>query len=264
MAMINEMEERSEFPPTGAPGWMFPLVSMMTMLLAICILLLSISRPDSARLADATASIRAAFGLEGLSSAGASPASREVRSVQEAIEFDQAVQLVRIKEKLEAMHSRLPDSKGLEVKGVDEGFLVRLSRGSIFVEGSVTIRPEVEPLLKQMAELYARLPNLIRIDCHGGEGNSASGVPMKSVWALTAAEAATLADFLVVTGGLDPARLVPRGHPAVRGERSGAADRPRTPHIDILLSREVRSAASTPPSVPVGASLPSTAAGGAQ
>ncbi|MBF0627605.1 MAG: hypothetical protein HQL91_05215 [Magnetococcales bacterium] len=251
--MIDEQEEKEGgLLPGGTPGWVMPLVSMMTMLLAVCILLLSISRPDGARLAEVTASIRTAFGFEALSDASprrADSGGGDSHAMVEAMAFEQAVELVRIKEKLAVLHQRLGDAKALEVKLVDEGFLIRLSRGAIFAEDAVTLRPEVEPLLKQLAQMIARLPNTVRIDSHAGEGRSA---PLGSAWALTSAESATVADFFVKSGALDPARLRPMGHPAVR-EEGGAAPMAR---IEILLTRESPAESGVRSSGPSGAAAP--------
>ncbi|MBF0271427.1 MAG: hypothetical protein HQL98_05020 [Magnetococcales bacterium] len=259
---MDELDDKPAFPPSGSPGWLMPLVSMMAMLLAVCILLLSISRPDRLRLAEATSSIRSAFGLDVsdiiLPTTGA---TNDSAGLQEAIAFEQAIQLVRIKEKLERMQNRLPDAKGLEVMAVEEGFLIRLSRSTLFADGSVTLRPEVVPLLKEMAQMYARLPNVIRIDSHGGESKpSSSGGGMNSVWATSAAEAATLADFMVTVGGLDVARLIPSGHPAPRAGGPGQEGKGRGVGIEILLTREVR-AEVKPPSGPAGVSSEAAAPG---
>ncbi|MBF0189872.1 MAG: hypothetical protein HQL99_01830 [Magnetococcales bacterium] len=257
------MDELDDKPGlSGAPGWFMPLVSLMAMLLAVCVLLLSISRPDPLRLAEATASIRATFGLEVGAFVPSGVASDSSRAMQEAIAFEQAIELVRIKEKLERMQSRLPDAKGMEVMAVEEGFLIRLSRGILFVEGSVTVRPEVVPLLKELAQMYARIPNIVRIDSHGGESRSVSVGGVASVWASSAAEAATLADFMVTAGGVDPARLIPAGHPAPRAAPAQAREESRRPAgIEILLTREIRAAVKPLPD-PAGVSPPAAAAPG--
>lgn len=241
MDMIDETDDKSGSALSAGSGWLLPLVNLLIILLAVCILLLSMSRPDGFRLAEAVGSIRVAFGLEALPlPAGGGMARGETRPVAELMEFEQAVELVRIKEKLAAMHAGMPDAKEPpEVRPVDEGFLIRLSRASLFVDGTVTLRSEVEPLLQQMALMFARMPNRIRIDSHAGEGRLPGGSPVSGIWAMTAAEAATLADFLVHSGKLDPARLTPSGHRQPREGQEGGAG--RSARIDILLTREVHS-----------------------
>nr|CAX84073.1 OmpA/MotB domain protein [uncultured bacterium] len=256
--LMDETDDKGVVAPSGSPGWLLPLVSMMTMLLAICILLLSISRPDELRLAEVVASIRNAFGLTGEFPVVSRVVSGGARPLQEAIEFEQAVQLVRIKERLESMQSRLPSAQGLEVKPVEEGFLVRLSRAALFPEGSLAIRPEALPLLKQMAELFAKLPNTVRIDSHAGDARLPVAAPVTSLWALTAAEAATLADYFVTAGGLDPARLVATGHHPSRDSASGGT---RGSGIEILLSREMRTGAAASRPVQSGDSSSSAVQG---
>ncbi|MBF0614639.1 MAG: hypothetical protein G8237_01530 [Magnetococcales bacterium] len=246
--MIDQTDDKSETTPSGMSRWQLPLINMLIILLAVCIVLLTMSRLDGLRLAEALASIRTAFGLEALSTSFAGEGrggGESTHKMAELMEFEQAVELVRIKEKLAVMHASMaPGQDPPEVKPVDEGFLIRLSRAALFVDGAITIRPEVEPLLKQLSQMLARLPNMIRIDSHAGDKPSASAVTITSVWAQTAAEAATLADYFVTTGGLDPKRVLPSGHRVGR-EGSGRTGEKRAARIDILLTREIRVASAS-------------------
>ncbi|MEO5347247.1 MAG: hypothetical protein H7834_12850 [Magnetococcus sp. YQC-9] len=245
------MAETDDKDPSLLAGsgtrWLMPMVSTLTMLLGVCLLLLSLSRPDPIRLAAALSSMRAAFGLEAMEFSGelgGMGGGGDSRGMIEAIEFAQAVELVRIKERLEAMRGRLANAKSLEAKPIEEGFLIRLGRSTLFAEGKVTLRDEVRPVIKQLAEQFGKMPNVVRIDSFGEKGGS--GGPMGSVWALTAAEAAALGDFFVANG-MDPTRLVVSGHRP--GEVLGATptERGTAPGIEILLTREIRPVADPQP-----------------
>ncbi|MBF0342342.1 MAG: hypothetical protein HQL95_15460 [Magnetococcales bacterium] len=265
MNMMDELDDKSMSLPSGAPGWLLPLVSMMTMLLAICIMLLSISRPDMARLAQANASIRAALGVEAAPLSEALLSAGDARStLQQLLEFDQAVQLVRIKEKLAALPGQNADAtRGLEVKLVEQGFLIRLPRATLFADGLLTLRPEARPLLKQMAELFAKVANKLQITSLIDVAKPPAGLPLTSAWALTAAEAAVVADFFVTDGQLPPARVMAMGadHPTLRASASSEAEaRSLLPRIEILLSRELLADAAPRP-VATGESSPTAPSG---
>ncbi|MBF0416943.1 MAG: hypothetical protein HQL86_01675 [Magnetococcales bacterium] len=253
---MADADEMISTVPARGPGWLMPLASTLAVLLGVCIMLLSMSRPDPLRMAAALSSVRVSLGLDAMTFSFDGAPGGESRSMIEAIEFTQAVELVRIKERLEAMRGRLGDAKSLEAKPIEEGFLIRLGRATLFVEGSVTLRDEVRPVIKQLAAQFAHMPNVVRIDSFGEKGGS--GAPLGSVWALTSAESAALGEFFVANG-MDPTRLVVAGHrpgetlgptPTERGAVSG---------IEILLTREIRPVAEKQePEVAVKPSLPAT------
>lgn len=231
-------------PPANA--WLRPFGSVMILMLAVCVLLLSFSHTDPIKLADAAGSIRAAFGLS------AQPARRSSAGQAQGMEFQQAVLLVRIKEKLDALLKNKSNVQALEVLTVEEGFLVRLSHGAIFAGEPLALRSEVKPVLKQLAALLADLPNVIRIEGHTSDQTPVSGGLLVNNWVLSAAEAATLANFLTTEGGLDPMRLVVRGMGPYAPIDSNATTegRNRNRRIDLLMTREIRSGLANQPISP--------------
>ncbi|MBF0260392.1 MAG: hypothetical protein HQL97_00970 [Magnetococcales bacterium] len=257
---MADTDENGSTVTARGPGWLMPLASTLAVLLGVCFMLLSMSRPDPVRMAAALSSVRASLGLDAIEFSFEGGQGGDSRTMLEAIEFTQAVELVRIKERLEAMRGRLTDAKSLEARPIEEGFLIRMGRSTLFVEGGVTLRDEVRPVLKQLAAQFSRMPNVVRIDSFGEKGGS--GGSLGSVWAMTAAEAAVLGEFFVA-GGMDPTRLVASGHrpgevlgttPTERGQGAG---------IEILLTREIRPVAEkTEPAVAGQASTPATSTQG--
>lgn len=244
---------RSAFPP-----WLLPFGAVMTVLLAVCILLLSISRVDEVKLAEAAGSIRSAFGIVG---GGAVPArSEKAGDASTVMEFEQAVQLLRLKSRLETLLKNRSDPGALEVLAVDEGFLVRLGHEVLFAGEGATLRPEAVAVLKEMGAMFAGVPNVVRIEGHTSDRAPEPGSPFADNWVLSAVEAATVANFLVTEGKLDPARLVVRamGQQTPREPNESREARARNWRVEILLSREVRSAPA-----PVAPAVPPAADGGA-
>ncbi|GAB0058363.1 hypothetical protein SIID45300_02712 [Candidatus Magnetaquicoccaceae bacterium FCR-1] len=253
--MTDTDEMGSTVTPRG-PGWMMPLASTLAVLLGVCIMLLAMSRPDPARMAAALSSVRVSLGLDAMEFSFEGGQGGDSRTLIEAIEFTQAVELVRIKERLEAMRGRLADAKSLEARPIEEGFLIRMGRSTLFAEGTVTLRDEVRPVLTQLAAQFSRMPNVVRIDSFGEK--SGSGGALGSVWALTAAEAAALGEFFVA-GGMDPTRLAVSGHRPGEVLGTSPTERGKTAGIEILLTREIRPVAEkTEPSVAVQAPKPET------
>ncbi|MBF0127471.1 MAG: OmpA family protein [Magnetococcales bacterium] len=250
---------------SGVSSWLLPFGTMMSLLLAVCVLLLSVSQVDKNRFAEAFGSVRGAFGAGEF----VGGASRSAADPQGSMDFQQAILLVRLKEQLESLLAGMANVKGMDVVTVEEGFLVRLTQDLLFSSDSLTLRAEAKPILTRMATLFARVPNLIRIEAHTSDQAPAVNSPFASNWVLSAAVAATLADFFSREGGVDPVRLVVRGmgQHTPRDSNETPEGRARNRRIEILLTRELPvvpktpsgtppSAASGTPTVPVATSTP--------
>ncbi|MEO5332832.1 MAG: flagellar motor protein MotB [Magnetococcus sp. YQC-5] len=224
------MDTNQDLPYRISYSWLLPFGSVIVMLLAICIVLLSFSTLDQSKLAEASGSIKAAF-------LGYQPDPPHVKArLQEAMEFQEAVQLVLLDGMLK---KNANDAKSLEVKVVDDGVLVLLSHEAIFTPGVLTIRAEVKPVLKQIATLLGKLSNKIRIEGHtSNQPPTVSHYPGN--WVVSAVGAAMVADFFV-TEGVDPARLMVRGmgQYAPLETNSTPEGRARNQRIEIFLTRDV-------------------------
>ncbi|MBF0296407.1 MAG: OmpA family protein [Magnetococcales bacterium] len=228
------MDDTSLTVRTGTT-WLLPFGTLMTLLLVVCVLLLSMSQLDRNRFVEATSSVRAAFGLGEF-------VERAKTGETGGMDFQQAVLLVRLKEKLETMLAGMGQAKGMDVVPVEEGFLVRLAQEAIFAPNSLTIRPEARPVLMQMAAMFAKVPNVIRVEAHASDQPPAASAPFAGNWVMTAAWAAALADFLVTEGKVDPLRLVVKGMGAhyPREPNTTPEGRAHNQRIEILLTRELR------------------------
>ncbi|MBF0438339.1 MAG: OmpA family protein [Magnetococcales bacterium] len=236
---MDEISDDCYTNKSWASSWLMPFSSVLALMLAICILLLSVSQFDPSRLAAASASIRATFGM------GVQPERfSAARQSQETMEFQQAIELVRIKD--------MRDAKSLEAVAVDEGFLMRLSFEGLFAPGKLTFRQDIKPLLKQIAALIAKTSNVIRIEGHTSEQSPEAALPVPGNWAYSAAAAAMVADFLATEGGVDPSRLVVRGmgHHLPRDSNQTAEGRTNNRRVEIILTREMRPVATTVASQP--------------
>ena len=122
-------------------------------------------------------------------------------------EFQKAIALVRLKEKLERPLFRLIEDKQAELVDVEGGFLIRIRNDALFPPRALTLRREVLTRMRAVASLLGRVPNVIHVVGHVDKELPPAKAPFQNNRSLSAAYAAALVDFLVVEGEADVNRF---------------------------------------------------------
>ena len=220
----------------GAPGWMVTFGDMMALLLTFFVLLLSMSQFERVKFEKAVGSLKDTFGVQKVEQINAFPSGNTMI----AIEFQQQIVLVRLKEKLELHLSGLIDNGEAELVETDEGFLMRINGDALFKPGTLTLRADVKPQLQQIANLLADMPNLIRVVGHTNNQIPPADGIFKDNWTLSSVYAAAIVNFFATDGGVEARRLEARG----MGQYSPRASNDTEPgrvlnqRLEILVSRE--------------------------
>ena len=235
----------------GAPGWMVTFGDMMALLLTFFVLLLSMSQFERVKFEKAVGSLKDTFGVQRVQQINAWPSG----NTMVAIEFQQEIVLVRIKEKLELHLSSMIDNGEAELAETDEGFLIRINVSALFEPGTLKLHNDVKPQLQQIANLLAEMPNLVRVVGHTSNQPPPEDSVFLDNWTLSSAYAAAAVNFFSQEGGVDAQRLQARG----MGQYSPLEDnetkegRARNERLEILISREtlptVAKALKEPPKI---------------
>ncbi|MBF0195840.1 MAG: flagellar motor protein MotB [Magnetococcales bacterium] len=219
----------------GAPGWMVTFGDMMALLLTFFVLLLSFAQLDIVKFEDASGSLQDAFGVQTLQQVNPMPTGETMM----ATDFQQQIVLVHLKEKLEVILQNETDNGEAEVIELENGFMVRMTLEQLF-DDSLNIRKSIKPKVQQIATLLAEVPNMIFIS-----GNTDNQPPnpngaYSNNWALSAAMASSIVNFLAKEGGVEPSRMQARGlsqySPVDTNETEEG--RAKNRRIEILISRE--------------------------
>ncbi|MEO5377877.1 MAG: flagellar motor protein MotB [Magnetococcus sp. DMHC-6] len=220
----------------GAPAWLLTFGDMMSLLLTFFILLISMSTMDKIKFKEAAGSLQNAFGLQRIQQINPLPTGEDLIST----EFQQELIIVHLKEKLEVVLENTVDAGEAELINMEEGFLLRLNNQALFLPESAVLRPEAKSTLAQIANLVKTTANLIRVEGHTSIDPPPAIYPNN--WVRSANEAATIVDFFVKEGSLDPARLQVRG----MGQYMPVADndtkegREKNHRIEIMISKETQ------------------------
>ncbi len=151
----------------GAPAWMTTFADLVTLLLTFFVLLLSMANMEEVKFAEASASVRAAFG------AHSKPAPSEfsipiMPSTPESkfapIQTETALKVYkRIKTQLE--QDNVPEDVEL-IKKEDDTIILRINESILFQKGSAVVSPTAYPVLRNVADIIRPLPMRLRIEGH--------------------------------------------------------------------------------------------------
>ncbi|WP_130470042.1 hypothetical protein [Candidatus Magnetaquicoccus inordinatus] len=133
------------------PPWTLAVANLALLLLIIFVGFLSVSRSDPNRSGMLVASIQRALGVKG---AAAPQALGE--AVDDPIGFPQKIALLH-------QITPLVDRRLAEVETTKEGFFMRMDLDTVFVPGTLLMRPEIRHRLRSMATLLASLENLLHV-----------------------------------------------------------------------------------------------------
>lgn len=185
-------------------GWLLSFADLVVNMMALFLVLYSLSDPDPDKFETAAQSITQAF--TGRETPARSP-------------FQQLVQ---------QMNQQLAEA-GIEVEGADaqvnrRGTTFEFKTGEMFSTGGATILPAAEPLLDRVAQnlLFLGIQNY-RIDIEGHTDDAPINTPQfPSNWELSSARASAVARFLIGRG-IKPDRISVIGY---------ADTKPKVPNRD--------------------------------
>ncbi|MBF0097306.1 MAG: hypothetical protein HQM04_06300 [Magnetococcales bacterium] len=133
------------------PPWTLAVANLALLLLIVFVGFLSVSRTDASRSDMLVASIQRALGVQG--AAAPQPLGE---AVDDPIGFPQKIALLH-------QITPLVDRRQADVETTKEGFFMRMELDTVFVPGTLLLRPEIRHRLRSMATLLASLENLIHV-----------------------------------------------------------------------------------------------------
>jgi len=151
----------------GAPAWMTTFADLVTLLLTFFVLLLSMANMEEVKFAEASASIRSAFGAHSLPAPSKfsipiipSPPISKFSPIQN--EMASKV-YKRIQSQLKS--DNIPEDVEL-IKKEDDTIILRIKDSVLFKKGTSTVSPSAYPTLRNLADIIRPLPMRLRIEGH--------------------------------------------------------------------------------------------------
>lgn len=213
--------------------WLLTYADMITLLVALFIMLYSMSAVNQEKFGALAQSMR-----------------REFQALPEQ-DGGKVVGAGSVVDSVEQQVSRLQQflqEKGLQsqvrIRHEERGLVISLlSDGTLFDLGSADLKPSAKQVLDQVAEALRALPNPVLIEGH------TDNLPIRTAqypsnWELSAARAARVLRYLVQKGGIPAERLIAVGYADTRPlvPNSSPANRAQNRRVDIAVLKTSQNA----------------------
>jgi chemotaxis protein MotB len=233
-------EPAAEVVEEGAPLWVVTFGDLMSLLLCFFVLLLSFSEMDRQKYKELSGSLQEAFGVQREKQVFDNPQGKKVI----AKDFDQeAITLTKETDILEQVREAIRESFGsysglVEFDSDDvHKVRIRLMGESTFDSGKADIRDTMKPLLSKIAEVFSTNEETIIIAGHTDNVPLKMGSRYKTNLQLSMARAASVADFFLTQGVIEPSRISTMGFGQYRPIESNDTreGRRKNRRVEIIL-----------------------------
>lgn len=147
---MDEEEVKCEI---GAPGWVVTFGDMMSLLLTFFILLLSFAKLEKSKFKVFALSMKKAFGVDNVTPRQTFEDGRKSTMQHYSLPFNATEVLDDMKNIVARQETRSPSGKvDIEVDKNMQGVLMTIPYESMFESGSADIKPEVWPMLDDVAK----------------------------------------------------------------------------------------------------------------
>lgn len=238
--------------------WLITYADMLTLLLALFIILYSISKADVQKFRKFQEGMQQAFHVDvlqgrdapSLDSSGAIVAEdasttiapvAEPTTVPSAISGDGATAR-RLQEAFQGIV--MPGARGgIQVETRPDGLLISIYGVLLFDSDEATLRPEGRDVLTRVAKEIRPLPYDIRVEGHTDSIQPTSG-PYPTNWELSTARALVVTHFLIDEAKFQPVRLSAAGFAEFQPVATNASreGRLRNRRVDLVLTHPDTSA----------------------
>lgn len=213
--------------------WLLTYADMITLLVALFIMLYSMSAVNQEKFGALARSMRREFQVLPEQNGGKVLGTRNVVDPLE----QQASRLQQFLQK-EGMQNQV------RIRHEERGLVISLlSDGTLFDLGSAELKPSAKQVLDRVAEVLRAVPNPVLIEGH------TDNLPIRTAqypsnWELSAARAARVLRYLVQKGGIPAERLIAVGYADTRPlvPNSSPANRAQNRRVDIAVLKTSQNA----------------------
>jgi chemotaxis protein MotB len=188
--------------------WLVSYADFMTLLFAFFVVMYSVSRVDSKRMAQAAAAIRWALHYSGTGGVSQMPifegppseggcvvnlSSGSPDGLKEQLPIEMLRRRMQRRLRSFVVDQRVRAAVTISSEG--RRIAVRLAAGEFFEPGQAVLRPQVLPMLDAIADELVTLKRMIRVEGHT-DSRPTTGGRFRDNWELSAARAASVVTYL--------------------------------------------------------------------
>ena len=214
MARKKDQEEGK----AGAPAWMVTYGDLVTLLLTFFVLLLSFSTMEVSKFKEAMSSLKGAMSMLPKQSA----VIERVQTPRPKLSMGSVYNAKnRYKYKLEALAELIEKENLSDIISIEElgtQALMRIGDSALFDLGKADLKPDIFPILNELAKILQDEQNRVRIEGHT-DNMPIHNEKYPSNWELSMARAVNVLKYIRKAGNINPKRLSAVGngehHPIV-------------------------------------------------
>lgn len=239
---------KSDFAPRPKPDrfkryrWLISYADMITLLMAMFVLMLSLSNTDPQKFAEQAEEMRKIFkSFTGFSPVPGGPESRlDLQLIDKDAEAAAALRLWRsdaVQQVRQSLANEIA-SQTFRVLETDREVIIRLPDTSAFSSGSADLRDSVLPGLDRLVQMLQRIDGQVVISGHT-DNVPISTARFRSNWDLAVSRSVSVVDYLIRDNRLSPSRLTAQGFADSRPLASNDTPEGRAQNrrVDIAITK---------------------------
>ncbi|MEC0093397.1 flagellar motor protein MotB [Paenibacillus macquariensis] len=258
---MSKKSRRHEHEEHADESWLLPYADLLTLLLALFIVLYSMSASDAKKFDEMSEAFNAAF----TSGTGVldyqSPVStnqvtskdetvknkddvtskKDKRNEQQALLSKQEqIDLEKLKKQIDQYIQKSGLTNQLETKLNQSQLMITISDTALFASGKATVKPESKQLAAAISDMLQKFPDYDIVVSGHTDNIPIYNMDYESNWDLSSARALEFLKILLLNTNLDPKKFTPVGygeyHPIV--DNSTAVNRAKNRRVEVSLIRK--------------------------
>jgi len=261
MVQVSKKSRRHEHEEHADESWLLPYADLLTLLLALFIVLYSMSASDAKKFDEMSEAFNAAF----TSGTGVldyqSPVStnqvtskdetvknkddvtskKDKRNEQQALLSKQEqIDLEKLKKQIDQYIQKSGLTNQLETKLNQSQLMITISDTALFASGKATVKPESKQLAAAISDMLQKFPDYDIVVSGHTDNIPIYNMDYESNWDLSSARAIQFLKILLLNTNLDPKKFTPVGygefHPIV--DNTTAVNRAKNRRVEVSLIRK--------------------------
>ncbi|MHA0858272.1 flagellar motor protein MotB [Paenibacillus sp. CMAA1364] len=254
---MSKKNRRHEEEEHADESWLLPYSDLMTLLLALFIVLYSMSAADAEKFEAMSEAFSAAFtsgsgvlehtsaipkdkATSDVSSSEKADAQKVTKSQQASLIRQEQIDLEKLKQQIDQYIQKNNLTTQLDTKLNNSQLMITISDTALFASGKATVKPESRQLANAISGMIQEFPDYDIIVAGHTDTIPIANSEYSSNWDLSSDRAIQFMKILLTNSRLDPKKFTPVGygeyHPIVSNDTS--ANRATNRRVEISLIRK--------------------------
>ncbi|OAB34986.1 flagellar motor protein MotB [Paenibacillus macquariensis subsp. defensor] len=257
---MSKKSRRHEHEEHADESWLLPYADLLTLLLALFIVLYSMSASDAKKFDEMSEAFNVAFTsgtgvleykspvstdqatsqTETLKNKDDVTSKKDKRNEQALLSKQEQIDLEKLKKQIDQYIQKSGLTSQLDTKLNQSQLMITISDTALFASGKATVKPESKQLAAAISDMLQKFPDYDIVVSGHTDNIPIYNMDYESNWDLSSARAIQFLKILLLNTNLDPKKFTPVGygefHPIV--DNTTAANRAKNRRVEVSLIRK--------------------------